>query len=66
MSFRNQKLLRAVRRAFLKLGLNPSRIFDRRIVLTRQSNILRYFQQIGTGNENHLLVYGGFLRRRPG
>jgi len=52
LSFKNnnKNLLRDTRKAFVRLGYNPSKIFGNRIVLTRQSEIYKYFKEIGSHN----------------
>lgn len=64
LSFKNnnERLLEDVRKAFLKLGFHPSKIFGNRIVITRQIEISKYFTSIGTSNDTHLNEYVRFLK----
>lgn len=51
----NQKLLKDVRQSLLKLGINVSRIMkNRRIVITRRSEIAKFYKLIGFSNPKHL------------
>lgn len=53
----NPKLLRDTHKAFTTLGFRVSRIFENRIVVTRQKEVKRYLKQIGSNN----LRYGPVL-----
>jgi intein/homing endonuclease len=46
----NKKLLRDVRSALIELGLKPSKIFGNRLVITRKSEVEKYFREVGTNN----------------
>lgn len=58
----NDRLLKEVRRAFKNLGFHPSKVFGNRIVLTRQDEIGRYLDLVGTNNDTHLAEYSAFLK----
>lgn len=64
LSFKNNNkvLLNDVRKAFLQLYFHPSRVFGNRIVLTRQKEIKKFFDDIGTNNDRNLNQYNDFLR----
>lgn len=56
ISFKNNdtRLLKDTRKAFLALGFHPSKIFGNRVVLTRQAEIKRYYDMIGSNNDRNL------------
>jgi DNA-binding transcriptional regulator WhiA len=64
LSFKNNnsRLLKDVRKALNELGFHPSKVFGNRVVVTRQNEIGRYFDIIGTNNDTHLTEYGVFLK----
>ncbi len=64
LSFKNnnKRLLDDVRKAFIKLNFHPSRIFGNRLVITRQKEIERYFETVGSKNDTHLKKYDLFLK----
>jgi len=51
----NKKLLNDVRRSLIKLGINPSKIIcGKSIVITRKSEIEKFYKLIGFSNPKHL------------
>lgn len=62
LSFKNNdcRLLGDTRKAFIKLGFHPSKIFGNRIVITRQSEIYKYFHKVGTHNDRNLMMANDF------
>lgn len=64
LSFKNsnEKLLKDVRKALLKLSFHPSQIFENRLVITRQKEIKGYFESVGSKNDTHLKKYNLFLK----
>lgn len=51
----NQKLLSDTKKAFIKLGFNPSKIVrNRTFYISRQEEIKRYIREIGFKNPKHL------------
>lgn len=50
----NKKLLKDVREALVSLGMNPSKIIsDRRIYLTKKSELRKFLKEIGFSNSRH-------------
>jgi hypothetical protein len=58
----NDRLLKDVRQALKNFGLNPSKVFGNRVVVTRQKEVGRYFDIIGSYNDTHLSEYDIFLK----
>lgn len=51
----NKTLLNDARAAFIKLGFNPSKIIsNKKIFISRQSDIARYIREIGFSNNKHI------------
>ncbi len=57
----DKKLLIDTRKAFLRLGFHPSKVFGNRIVITRQKEVKEYFDKIGTNNDRNLEMHNDFL-----
>ncbi|MDE1810956.1 MAG: LAGLIDADG family homing endonuclease, partial [Candidatus Micrarchaeota archaeon] len=64
LSFKSNddRLLKDVRKAFLKIGFHPSKVFGNRIVITRQKEIEKYFNTVGSNNDRHLRIRDEFIR----
>ena len=62
ISFKNNdtRLLKDTRRAFMELGFHPSKVFGNRIVLTRQNEIKKYHDTIGTNNDRNIAIFQEF------